>query len=41
MPDDDRLPVWDDLSPSEQRDARLAPLTLLLLALLGYLVFWT
>ena len=39
MPEDDPLPRWDDLSPSEQTDIKLAPLTLALLVLLVYLLF--
>jgi len=41
MPEDDPLPSWEDLSPSEQTDIKLFPLTLALLGVLGYILFWT
>ena len=41
MPEDDPLPSWEDLSPSEQTDIRLAPLTLALMGILCYILFWT
>ena len=41
MPEQDPLPTWEDLSPSEQTDIKLAPLTLVLLCVLGYILFWT
>jgi len=37
----DPLPSWEDLSPSEQTDIKLVPLTLGLLVLLVYILFGT
>ena len=41
MPEDEPLPSWEDLSLSEQTDIKLAPLTLILLGVLGYILFWS
>ena len=40
LPSSDQLPSWDELSPSEQTDLSLSPITLGLIVLLVLILFW-